>query len=90
MMGTSPAFMYVHGISVIGIFNSCMVQLNLNLIQVCGYMRASTHFTKVKVYNMACIFFVACGFVVHSRAIKYLWHSIHAPHQQTRHERMFS
>ena len=66
------------------------VQLILNLIHACGYTRASTRFTRVKVYNMACIFFVALGFVVRTCAIKHSWHTRHAPHEQTRHERTFS
>ena len=65
------------------------VQLILNLIHACGYTRASTRFTRVKVYNMACIFFVARGFVVRTCAIKHSWHTRHAPHEQTRHERTF-
>ena len=59
-------------------------------VHACGYTRASTRFTRVKVYNMACIFFVARGFVVRTCAIKHSWHTRHAPHEQTRHERTFS
>ena len=66
------------------------VQLILNLIHACGYTRASTRFTRVKVYNMACIFLVARGFVVRTCAIKHSWHTRHAPHEQTRHKRTFS
>ena len=66
------------------------VQLNLNFIHVCGYMHARTCFTRVKVYNVECIFFVACGFVVCTREIKQLWHTRHAPHEQTRHEHTFN
>ena len=34
-------------------------------------MRAHTHFMRVKVYNVECIFFVACGFVVQTRVISH-------------------
>ena len=49
-------------------------------------MRAYTHFSHVKIYNMECIFFVACEFVVRIRAIKQSWHTRNAPQEQTRHE----
>ena len=55
-----------------------MVQLNLNLTHACLY-------THVKVYNLVCISFIACD-VVHTHAIKHLWHTRHAPRQQIRHE----
>ena len=64
-----------------------MVQLNLNLTHACQYMRVPTHFTHVKVYNLACISFVVHGFVMRSHAIKHSWHTRRAPHQQTCHER---
>ena len=51
-----------------------MVQLNLNFTDTCGYTR--THFTQVKFYNVECIFFVAHGLVMCTRAIKQLWHTI--------------
>ena len=41
-----------------------MVQLNLNFTHACWYTSACTRFTRVKVYNVECIFFVARGFVV--------------------------
>ena len=41
-----------------------MVQFNLNFTHACGYMCARTCFTRVKVYNVECIFFVARGFLV--------------------------
>ena len=53
-------------------------------------MRARTCFTRVKVYNVECIFFVARGFIVRTRAIKQSWHTRHTPHEQTRHERTFN
>ena len=49
-------------------------------------MCAHTHFTRVKVYNVECIFFIARGFVVRTHAIKQLWYTRHAPHEQTCHE----
>ena len=67
-----------------------MVQLNLNLKHACWYMRVPTRFTHVKVYNLACISFVACGFVMCTCAIKHLWHTRRAPHQQIHHEHMSS
>ena len=48
------------------------VQLNLNFTHACKYMHARTHFTCIKVYNVECIFFVARGFVMCTRAIKQL------------------
>ena len=38
-------------------------------------VRAQTHFARVKVYNLECIFLVARGFVMHTCAIKHLWHT---------------
>ena len=67
-----------------------MVQLNLNFTHACGYTHTRTRFTQVKVYNVECIFFVARGFVVRTRANKQLWHTRYAPHEQTHHKRMFS
>ena len=52
------------------------VQLNLNITDACGYMHVRTHFTRVKVYNVECIFFVAYRFVMHTRVIKQSWHTI--------------
>ena len=52
--------------------------------------RAHTRFTQVKFYNVECIFIFAHGFVVHTHAIKQSWHTRHAPHEQTHHERTFS
>ena len=43
-------------------------------------------FCMCKVYNLACISFVACKFVVRTRAIKHSWHTRRAPHQQIRHK----
>ena len=48
------------------------VQLNLNFTHACGYTQARTRFSCVKVYNVECIYFVACRFVVRTRAIKQL------------------
>ena len=48
------------------------VQLNLNFTHACGYTQACTRFSCVKVYNVECIYFVACRFVVRTRAIKQL------------------
>ena len=45
---------------------------------------------RVKVYNVEYIFFIACGFVVRTRAIKESWHTRNTPHEQTRHERTLS
>ena len=53
-------------------------------------MRARTHFAHIKVYNLECIFLVACGFVVPARAIKHSWHTRRARHEQTHHEHMLS
>ena len=58
-----------------------MVQLNLNFIHT--HTHARTRFTRVKVYNVECIFFVARGFIVCTRVIK-SWHTRYAPHEQTR------
>ena len=69
---------------------SHMVQLNLNFTHECGYTRARTRFTRVKVYNVECIFFIARGFVVCTDAIKQSWHTKLAPHEQTHHDRTFS
>ena len=44
----------------------------------------------LKVYNVECIFFVACGFVMRTRAVKQSWHTRLAPHEETRHECTFS
>ena len=63
-----------------------MVQLSLNFTQACGYTRARTHFARVKVYNLECIFLVACSFVVRTCVIKHSTHTRCAPHEQTRHE----
>ena len=57
---------------------------------MCGYTLARTHFTRVKVYNVECIFFVIRRFVVRTHVIKQSWHTRPAPHEQTRHERMFN
>ena len=67
-----------------------MVQLNLNITHTCKYMRACTHFTCAKVYNVESSVFVACGFVMHTHAIKQSWHTRNAPHEQTHHEHMLS
>ena len=75
---------------MIHICTSYTVQLSLNFTQACGYTRARTHFARVKVYNLECIFLVALGFVVHIRAIKHSMHTRHAPHEQTRHEHTLS
>ena len=48
-----------------------------------------TRFIQIKVYNVECIF-VARGFVMCTRAIKQLWDTRHAPHEQTHHEHTFS
>ena len=40
------------------------VRLNLNFTHACGYTHAHTRFMQVKVYNVGCILFVACSFVV--------------------------
>ena len=44
------------------------VQLNLNVTHGCGYMCARTHFMRVKVDNVECIFFVARRFVMRTCA----------------------
>ena len=67
-----------------------MVQLSLNFTHMCGYTYARTRFVRVKVYNLECILLVACGFVVHTLAIKHLWHTRCAPHEQPRHEHTLS
>ena len=67
-----------------------MVQLNLNLTHAYRHTCVSAHFTRVKVYNLACITFVACGFVVRTCTIKHSWHTRHALHQQIHHERTSS
>ena len=46
-----------------------MVQLNVNFTYACEYMRARTRFTRVKIYNVECIFFIARGFFVCTCAI---------------------
>ena len=55
-------------------------------VHVCMY----TFYMSKSLYNVECIFFVARGFVVRTRAIKHLWHSRHASHEQTHHVRTFS
>ena len=51
---------------------------------------ACTCFTCVKVYNVECIFFVACKFFVHTHPIKQWWHTRNTSYKQTRHERTLS
>ena len=53
-------------------------------------MRAHTHFTRVKAYNVERIYFVALGFVVHTCAIEQSWETRHAPYEQTCHKHKFS
>ena len=68
----------------------------------CHYQRYSSIYTLhtrvgtrvyahvLHVYNVECIFFVARGFVVHTRAIKQSQHTGNVLLEQTRHECMLS
>ena len=60
----------------------------ISFVTLYTHMHVRTRFIRVKVYNVE--FFVTCGFVMRTHAIKQPWHTRHAPHEQTRHERTFS